>query len=53
MLLPIRKKAIGCHWVFVVKFNLDGFVLGPKQLQFEKMILIIAEMIITIKKINK
>ena len=22
--LPARKKAIGCCWVFVVKFNLDG-----------------------------
>ena len=27
MPLPTGKKAIGCPWVFVVKFNPDGFVL--------------------------
>ena len=26
MPLPTGKKAISCRWVFVVKFNLDGFV---------------------------
>ena len=26
MPFPIRKKAIGCRWVFVVKFNPDGYV---------------------------
>ena len=24
--LPIRKKAIGCRWVFTVKVNLDGSI---------------------------
>ena len=24
--LPIRKKAIGCRWVFAVKFNHDGYI---------------------------
>ena len=28
--LPTRKKAIGCHWVFAVKFNPDGFVARLK-----------------------
>ena len=28
--LPIGKKAIGCRWVFVVKFNLDGSVARLK-----------------------
>ena len=28
--LPIGKKAIGCHWVFVVKFNPDGSVARLK-----------------------
>ena len=28
--LPIEKKAIGCHWVFVVKFNPDGSVARLK-----------------------
>ena len=28
--LPTIKKAIGCRWVFVVKFNLDGFVARLK-----------------------
>ena len=28
--LPIRKKAIGCRWVFIVKFNLDGSVARLK-----------------------
>ena len=28
--LPIGKKAISCRWVFVVKFNLDGFVARLK-----------------------
>ena len=28
--LPARKKAIGCRWVFVVKFNLDGSVARLK-----------------------
>ena len=26
MPLPTGKKAIGCRWVFVVKFNPDGFI---------------------------
>ena len=26
MPLPIGKKAIGCRWVFAVKFNRDGYV---------------------------
>ena len=30
MPLPTRKKAIGCHWVFVVKFNLDGSIARLK-----------------------
>ena len=31
-LIPLStgKKAIGCRWVFVVKFNLDGSVVGLK-----------------------
>ena len=28
--LPIGKKAIGCRWVFTVKFNPDGFVARLK-----------------------
>ena len=28
--LPTRKKAIGCHWVFVVKFNPDRAVARLK-----------------------
>ena len=28
--LPTGKKAIGCPWVFVVKFNPDGFVTRLK-----------------------
>lgn len=24
--LPLGKKTVGCKWVYVVKFNLDGFV---------------------------
>ena len=28
--LPTGKKAIGCHWMFVVKFNLDGSVARLK-----------------------
>ena len=28
--LPIGKKAIGCHWVFVVKFNPNGSVARLK-----------------------
>ena len=28
--LPIGKKAISCHWVFVVKFNPDGYVVRLK-----------------------
>ena len=24
--LPKRKKTIVCHWVFAIKFNLDGSV---------------------------
>ena len=27
---PTCKKAIGCCWVFVVKFNLDGYVARLK-----------------------
>ena len=30
MPLPTRKKAIGCRWVFVVKFNPDGSVARLK-----------------------
>ena len=30
MPLPIGKKAIGCCWVFVVKFNPDGYVARLK-----------------------
>ena len=30
MPLPIGKKFIGCRWVFVVKFNLDGSVARLK-----------------------
>ena len=30
MPLPIGKKAIGCRWVFVVKFNLDRYVARLK-----------------------
>ena len=28
--LPAGKKAIGCHWVFVVKVNLDGLAARLK-----------------------
>ena len=28
--LPIGKKAIGCRWLFAVKFNLDGSVARLK-----------------------
>ena len=28
--LPIGKKAIGCCWVFALKFNPDGFVARLK-----------------------
>ena len=28
--LPTGKKAIGCHWVFAVKVNLDGSVARLK-----------------------
>ena len=28
--LPTGKKAIGCHWVFVVKFNLDRSIVRLK-----------------------
>ena len=28
--LPTAKKAIGCRWVFAVKFNLDGSVARLK-----------------------
>ena len=27
---PTGKKAIGCRWVFAVKFNLDGYVARLK-----------------------
>ena len=30
VLLPTGKKAIGCRWVFAVKFNLDGSVARLK-----------------------
>ena len=30
MPLPIGKKAIGCLWVFAVKFNRDGFMARLK-----------------------
>ena len=30
MPLPTGKKAIGCRWVFTVKFNLDGSVARLK-----------------------
>ena len=30
MPLPIGKKAIGCRWVFVIKFNPDGSVARLK-----------------------
>ena len=30
MSLPTSKKAIGCRWVFAVKFNPDGFVARLK-----------------------
>ena len=30
MPLSIGKKAIGCRWVFAVKFNLDGSVARLK-----------------------
>ena len=30
MPLPAGKKAIGYHWVFAVKFNLDGSVARLK-----------------------
>ena len=30
MPLPTGKKAIGCRWVFAVKFNLDRFVARLK-----------------------
>ena len=30
MPLPSGKKVIGCRWVFVVKFNPDGFVARLK-----------------------
>ena len=28
--LPTRKKVIGCHWVFAVKFNPNGSVARSK-----------------------
>ena len=28
--LPTSKKALGCHWVFAIKFNLDGSVVRLK-----------------------
>ena len=28
--LPIGKKAIGCHWVLVLKFNHDGSIARLK-----------------------
>ena len=28
--LPIGKKAIGCRWVFIVKFNPDGSIVRLK-----------------------
>ena len=28
--LPTGKMAMGCHWVFVVKFNPDGYVARLK-----------------------
>ena len=34
--LPTRKKVIGFHWVFAVKFNLDGFVVELKTLHVAK-----------------
>ena len=30
MPLPTGKKVIGCRWMIVVKFNLDGFVARLK-----------------------
>ena len=30
MPLPIGKKAIGCRWVFAIKFNPDGSVARLK-----------------------
>ena len=29
-MVPVRKKAIGCRWVFAVKVNLDGSVVRLK-----------------------
>ena len=29
-MVPVRKKAIGYRWVFVVKVNLDGSVVRLK-----------------------
>ena len=28
--LPTAKKAIGCHWVFIVKVNLNGSIARLK-----------------------
>ena len=38
MSLPIDKKAIGCRWVFAVKFNPDGFVARLKSCLVAKVI---------------
>ena len=34
--LPVRKKAIGCHWVFTVKVNIDGSSARLKARLFAK-----------------
>ena len=48
MPLPTRKKAIGCRWMFALKFNLDGYVARLKVLLVAKAMLRFMTLIILI-----
>ena len=48
VLLPSGKKVIGYHWMFIVKFNLDGSVAKLKAHLLAKGVLRCMELIILI-----
>ena len=45
--MPLRtgKKAIGCRWVFTVKFNPDGFLLDFRPVLLLRVMLKLMELI--------
>ena len=46
--LPTEKKAIGCRWVFAIKFNVNGSVARLKAPLFLRVMLKLMELIILI-----